>query len=103
MSGILGTSGNDTITSSGFSGGTPGAGNDTVTGLGGDDVIAGGAGNDVLRGDAPGDFWIANNPFAGIDVGTGFFDYSAPNFSDLDGDGDLDLAVGAGDGRAISL
>lgn len=90
MSGILGTDGNDTITSSGFSGGTPGAGNDTVTGFGGDDVIAGGAGNDVLRGDGLADFSATSNPFAGIDVGS----ESRPYFVDLDNDGDLDLAVG---------
>jgi Ca2+-binding RTX toxin-like protein len=90
MSGILGTAGNDTITSSGFSGGTPGPGNDTATGFGGDDVIAGGAGNDLLRGDGLADFDAASNPFAGIDVGS----YATPNFVDLDNDGDLDLAVG---------
>jgi Ca2+-binding RTX toxin-like protein len=53
MPDINGTNGNDIITeSSGFSGGTPGAGDDTITGLGGDDVIAGGDGSDLLIGDA---------------------------------------------------
>ena len=32
-----------------------------------------------------------DNPFNGIDVGT----YSAPAFSDVDGDGDTDLVIGA--------
>ena len=92
MSGILGTPGNDTIAEDiGFPGGTPGAGNDTISGAGGDDVIAGGAGNDLLIGDAsPGFLRAASDPFAGIDVGR----RSAPSFVDLDEDGDLDLLGG---------
>jgi hypothetical protein len=34
------------------------------------------------------------NPFNGIDVGS----YSAPSFTDLDGDGDFDLVLGSADG-----
>ncbi|MCA3393484.1 MAG: VCBS repeat-containing protein, partial [Roseomonas sp.] len=99
MSDILGTSGNDTITeSSGFAGGSPGAGNDTVSGLAGNDVIAGGGGDDLLIGDKGQSFSAASNPFAGIDVGN----TSSPSFADWDGDGDLDLVVGSQDGMLRS-
>jgi hypothetical protein len=100
MSEILGTSGHDTITEdSGFPGGVPGAGSDTITGLDGDDVIAGGDGDDRLIGDGGAETPVITaetNPFpADLDVGDG----SAPSFTDVNGDGVLDLVVGAADGN----
>lgn len=54
MANITGTSGSDTITTAGVSagvtGGLPGSGADSISGLGGDDSIEGGAGNDTLLG-----------------------------------------------------
>jgi Ca2+-binding RTX toxin-like protein len=54
MSGILGTGGNDTITSSfvssGVIGGVPGTLNDTIFGAGGNDSLNGGAGVDIISG-----------------------------------------------------
>jgi hypothetical protein len=89
MSDILGTAGNDTITeSSGFPGGTPGAGDDTITGLGGDDVIAGGGGDDVLIGDTAEARYVETTAFSPASpIGT-------IAFADFDGDGDLDRVVG---------
>ena len=54
MSGLLGTGGNDTITSSfvssGVIGGVPGTLNDTIFGAGGNDFLNGGAGVDIISG-----------------------------------------------------
>lgn len=77
MSGIQGTGGNDTITSSfvspGVIGGVPGTLNDTIFGAGGndslnggagDDIISGGEGNDTLTGEAGNDALLGD---AGLD------------------------------------
>ena len=103
MSEILGTAGNDIITeSSFFPGGTPGAGDDTITGLGGDDVIAGGGGNDVLIGDTAEARYVQTTAFSpprpygsllwrDFD-GDGSWDWG--DRADFDGDGDLDVVSG---------
>ncbi len=41
----------------------------------------------------------ADNPFAGVDVGT----YSTPSFVDLDGDGDMDAVFGKDNGALLSF
>jgi Ca2+-binding RTX toxin-like protein len=89
MSDILGTAGNDTITeSSGLPGGTPGAGDDTITGLAGDDVIAGGGGNDLLIGDTAEARYVETTAFSPASPS------GTIAFADFDGDGDLDRVEG---------
>ena len=102
MPDINGTSGNDIITeSSGFSGGTPGAENDTITGLGGDDVIAGGEGNDLLIGDTAEARYVETTARPTPPSPSERYGYA-----DFDGDGDIDYVRGGyngWDGAGASL
>ncbi|MFN6254398.1 MAG: Hint domain-containing protein, partial [Acetobacteraceae bacterium] len=75
MPDINGTSGNDIITeelvSSGVTGGPPGAGDDTITGLGGDDRLDGGSGNDLINGGNGADSLAGSTGDDTLDAGPG--------------------------------
>ncbi|MFO0404556.1 MAG: calcium-binding protein, partial [Alphaproteobacteria bacterium] len=75
MPDINGTSGNDIITeelvSSGVTGGPPGAGDDTITGLDGDDRLDGGSGNDLINGGNGADSLAGSTGDDTLDAGPG--------------------------------
>lgn len=93
---LIGTWGNDNITGNAqdnfLSGGTNGAGNDTIAGGDGNDTIDGGVGTDILSGDAGNDSITGGGGNDTLSGGTG-------DDTLLGGDGNDQLNSGAGDDK----